>query len=223
MQRIAQVIVMWAVFMLAGCDQAAHVPLVPQAIVGTKAVIRAHGKDLSLEVTDVAEKIVTTELSDWNGELVAQRHFYRGLYPVAGTEGTNQWELEFDHAKLESLFPLSVGKETSFTGNMRDISSGKTYEFWVNLTVAGETPFTLPDGTYTSYVVDIVTKYAWNGEMRRKNEVVYYAPEFSMNLKGVMQEATSQRYWRVISLERPGQASSRPNSGRQRSSGTVMI
>lgn len=220
---IVRLIVILAMLAFAGCDDVTRVPLVPKAIVGTKAVIRAHGKDFTLEVTDVAEKIVISNLSDWNGQLVTQRHYYRGLYPIAGTEGTSQWEVDFDHTLLESLFPLDVGKETGFHGTMKDISKNRTYDFLTQIKIIKEKPFSLPTGTHKVYIIEILTEYKWNGKTERKNEIVYFSPDFSMNLKGILHGDGAQRYWRVVSVERPGQGETIPDPVRQRRSGTVMI
>ncbi|MEX0297625.1 MAG: hypothetical protein AB3N28_01045, partial [Kordiimonas sp.] len=116
-----------ALLTAAACSPGANAPSEAN-LIGTKAVIKAHGNDLLLEVKNVAANTIISEITDWNGQFVSRRHYYRGMYPIAGTEGSTQWELDFDVAKIDNLFPLTVGNTTSFSGTMIDVSNDRTYK-----------------------------------------------------------------------------------------------
>ena len=125
--------------------------------IGTKAIIKAHGNELLLEVTGYADNILTSEIFDWNGNFVSRRHYYNGLYPVAGTEGSSQWEMDFDVKKIDALFPLVIGKSTNITGNMKDIDNDKSYDFWAHIEVVAKKIFLLPSGEERVYVIKILS------------------------------------------------------------------
>jgi len=212
-----------ASFVLAGCDSA-PAPMTPsqiQAAVGTRAFIKRHGQEIVAEITNTTDKLVTTEFH-WHGEMMAKRHYYRGLYPVAGTEYGYQFEMDFDEQSLEQLFPMAVGKEVSFNGNLKIIDRGAALDAWVHLAVVGEKTIDLSTGSHHVFVVDIMTEYRKDGVVKRKTNVVYYAPDLSMLLKSVVHEDGQQSYWRVVSVEQPGAARVRPIN-KNNKSGTVMI
>lgn len=210
-----------AMVTVVACSPGASAPA-ENSIIGTKAVIQAHGNELLLEVKDVAAGTVISEITDWNGQFVSKRHYYRGLYPIAGTEGATQWELDFDVTKIDSLFPLTIGSSTNFSGTMIDISNNRTYKFWSRILVKAKKPFLLPSGTQEVYILKIKTEYDMNGENRRSYETIYYSPELQLNLKGVMHDEASQRYWRVVSIVPPTE-DGLVNTPRRRRAGTVMI
>lgn len=207
---------------LSACGQGVSAPH-ETSVVGTKAIIKAHGNELLLEVKEVSDNTVISEISDWNGEFVSRRHYYRGLYPVAGTEGATQWELDFDVSKIDGLFPLATGNFTSFSGTMIDVSNDRTYKFWSKIEVKAKKPFLLPSGSQKVYVLKISTEYDMNGQTKRSYETIYYSPELQLNLKGVMHEDAAQRYWRVVSIVPPEANGAAAARTRRPRSGTVMI
>lgn len=211
-----------AIFALVACSPSASAPT-ENSIIGTKAVIQAHGNELLLEVKDIAAGTVISEITDWNGQFVSRRHYYRGMYPIAGTEGATQWELDFDVTKIDGLFPLVTGNSTSFSGTMIDITNDRTYSFWSRIEVKAQKPFLLPSGTQEVFVMKIKTEYDLNGENKRTYETIYYAPDLQLNLKGVMHEEASQRYWRVVSIVPPTVDGPATPPARRRRAGTVMI
>ena len=215
-------LILVAIFCVAACRQSDGDER--QKYVGTKAIIKAHGNQLVLEIKDFSDNIIISEIRDKYGDFVSRRHYYHGLYPVAGKEGSNQWEMDFDVGKIDSLFPLAVGNSTNITGDMKDINSGKSYNFWAHIEVVAKRPFLLPSGEEQTYVLKINTEYDWNGRSKRTTETIYYSPELNMNLKGVMHEHNAQRYWRVTSVEKPSVAkkNNRRRPQRPRSS-TVLI
>mgnify|MGYP003642753868 CR=1 FL=1 len=210
-----------SLLVIAACNPGTSTPS-DASIIGTKAVIKAHGNELLLEIKNVAAGTIISEITDWNGQFVSRRHYYKGLYPIAGTEGATQWELDFDVTKIDSLFPLTVGNTTSFSGTMIDISNDLTYKFWSKIEVKAQKPFLLPSGSQEVYILKIKTEYDLNGENKRSYETIYYSPELQLNLKGVMHEEASQRYWRVVSVLPPSESGT-VASPRRRRSGTVMI
>jgi len=211
----------FAVFALGACDPIARVPSSPTAVVGTRAVILRSGQELLAEITDVADKLVTTELFV-RGESVAEFNSYRGLYIVSGRETHYQYEVDFDETVLEQLFPLQVGNEVSFEGNTKNIDSGGSYDFWSNIQVVGEKTLPLSSGPRKVFVVDIITEHRSGARTKRKTNTVYFDPELAMVLKSVVHEDGYQNYWRVITVERPGEGSGRTPRQQPRS-GTVII
>jgi len=212
-----------AALFLAACDPNAQMPTASTAIVGTKAIIKAHSEQRIAEVTDVTGKIVTTDFSNWDGALLYTQLSYRGLFPVGGSEQNgSQWELDFDEKLLESVFPLQVGREVSFKGNIKTLNDGKQHDMWIHLEVVGEQSMSLPDGQHTVFVVELSREYRWKGKTQRSTDIMYFDPKLSMTLKKVMRKRGSQSYWRVLSVERPGHTE-QTMPIRQRRSGTVMI
>jgi len=221
-QSILKVFALLSVLLLAACSPNAQVPTSASAIVGTKAIIKYHREELIAEVTEVVDKLVTTEFTNWDGELLFSRTEYRGLVPISGMEpGGGQWELDFDETALEALFPLQKGKTVSFQGNLKNIEQGTGYDLWGRLEVLGEKTLDLPGGKRKVMVVEFNRQGKLDGETKAATDIIYYDPQYSMTLKKVMRERGEQTYWRVISIDRPGNVSNTPT--RQRRSGTVMI
>ncbi len=207
--------------MLAACDPIAQAPSSPPAVVGTRAVIQRHRQEIYAEITAVTGKLVTTQMYI-QGEPVAEFSAYRGLYPVSGREPQYQYEADFDEAILEQLFPLAVGKEVSFSGNIKRLDRGTAYNFWSHVSVVGEKTLSLSSGDRKVFVVDIVTETSSSSRTKRKTQTVYFDPELSMVLKSVQHEDGYKDYWFVISVERPGEGTNRTAPPQPRS-GTVII
>ena len=221
MPLVSRLLAALALIFLVACDPVARAPETPTAIVGTRAVIQRHGQELYAEVTGVNDKLVTTEYY-WQDERVVVHNYYRGLYNVSGIEFGYQYEADFDYSVLETLFPLAVGKEISFSGNTKNINRGTAIDFWANIHVIGEKIISLSSGDRKVFVVDIVTEYKKGNNSKRKTNTVYYDPELSMVLKSVIHEDGYQSYWRVVTVELPGNART-PTTLQQRRAGTVMI
>lgn len=223
MPSVQKVFALLFVLLLAACDQVGRVPTSATAIVGTKAVIKAHREEMIAEVTDVAGKLVTTEFTNWDGEHLFTRTHYRGLFPVSGTEmDGSRWEVDFDETQLESMFPLEPGNETAFTGQIMRYDEGESIDLWAQLHVAGNKTLSMPDGKRNVVVVEFTMQYKFRGTTELRTEIIYFDPEYSMVLKKVQRKRGSQTYWRVVKVERPGSATSSPTP-RPRRTGTVMI
>lgn len=222
MPSILKVFALFVVLLVAACGPNTQVPTSATAIVGTKAIIKFQRDELVAEVVDVTDKFVTTAFSTWDGDILFERTEYRGLITVSGTEKDGrQWEFDFDENQLEPLFPLQPGKEVAFKGNLRDIQRGTSFDVWSHVEVVGEKVLDLPEGKRKVFLVEFTRQYRWGEKTSNSTEIIYYDPEYSMVLKKVKRERGAQTYWRVISVERPGNASGTPV--RQRRSGTVMI
>ncbi|WP_308911187.1 hypothetical protein [Pseudokordiimonas caeni] len=221
MKRVSRIAGMVMALALAACDVPARPVAGPNAEVGTRALISRHGQELVSVITRVQDKLVTTEFQ-WRGELMASRNLYRGLYPVSGTEYGYQFELDFDDTLLERLFPLKVGNETSFGGNLKLIDKGNAIDVWVHMVVTAERTVDLPTGSYPVFVVEVTSRYGDGSDAKTKLNTLYFSPELSMVLKSVMREDGRQTYWRVVSIDKRG-GSVQPTPAQQRNSGTVMI
>ncbi len=207
---------------LASCGEVPK-PSHVMAEVGTNAIIKRHGQELILDVTDVTGNILSTEIS-WNGELVASRQYYRGLYPMSGIEYGYQFEMDFDETALEQLFPLKVGKEVSFNGNLKIIDNGTALDAWVHLQVVAEKSMKITSGTYTVFVVEVISEFSKDDRSERKSNIIYYAPDLGMILKFVNHQNGQQSFWRVVSIDSPDKSSRiKPVKKQNIRSGTVMI
>ncbi len=222
MPSLRRVLAMLSILLFAvACDPVPQVPTSPPALVGTRAVIQRHRQELYAEITDVTGKLVTTELF-LQGESIAEFSRYRGLFPVRGRELNYEYEADFDESVLENLFPLAVGKEVGFSGITTRIDRGTSYKFWSNVTVVGEKTLNLSSGDRQVFVVDIFTETTSGNRVKRRNQTVYFDPELSMVLKSVVHEEGYQNFWRVTSVELPGEGIDRASPQTPRSS-TVII
>lgn len=207
---------------VAGCDVVEPLRSEPGALVGTRANIKMHGRDVVAEVTRVIDKLVTMEFRDWRGGIIREVNLYRGLFPVSGTDQGLRYESNFDESTLESLFPLKVGKTIGVSGTMYYVDGGESADFYTHVEVVGEKTVDLKNGPRRTFVVQLEWEFSWNGITRTKTDTVHFDPETSMVLKSVIRGENFQNYWVVVSVDEP----ENPNSQREprnRRSGTVMI
>lgn len=201
MKSVFHIILCAIVLLLVGCDFSAGRNQV-KAQVGMRAFIKESGRDFEAIVTNVQNRIVTTEVR-WRDRALVELDYYRGLYPVAGMEPDGRFELDFNEADIEALFPLEVGNKVHFAANMKFVEDGRDLDLEVIMTVKGETVLDLDDSRESVFVIDIVTQSAnLENERRLTRNTVYYAPELSMILKSVSHEGGEQRFWRVVRIER---------------------
>ena len=221
MSTLIRLTLLASIMFLAACgSQETPAVCSTKAQQGTRAIIQRHGQELVAEVTKVDGCLATTEFH-WQDELIAARDYYRGLYPVSGTEYGYQFELDFKDKVIDKLFPMAVGNEIAFDGNLKILNEGTALDVWVHMEVVKETSIKLPGGDHKVFVVDINTEYRRGDNVKRSNTMVYYAPELEMVLKSVTHEEGEQSYWRVMKIEQPG--TEREDSRQRRRSGTVMI
>ncbi len=209
------------VLLLAACDPIARKTSTSTAIVGMKAIIKANGREVTSEIVNVDGKYVTVDYTDWDGNHLQTARLYRGLYTVSGILAKGQYEKDFPEAKLESLFPLGVGAETSFSGTFLNIDADITYEYWVHFHVAAMKTISLPNGDRKVFEIEITTEYKIDGKKHRETDVKYYDPEYNLVLKQKTYSKNSQNYWRVLSITLPGDGEVIPV--RRRRSGSVLI
>ncbi|RMD90786.1 MAG: hypothetical protein D6807_01100 [Alphaproteobacteria bacterium] len=182
---------------------------------GLRAMIAMGGQSYELEVVDVSGPLATFQYR-WNDRLVSERTQYRGLYSLSGYDGALQFVNEFDTAAIDSLFPLAVGKETSFAGTTTYPAGGMTGTLWVTMAVLEETTLPIREGEFEVFLIQVSTELTIDGRSKRVTRTLYYAPELGLPLKMDMSDGTAQSYWRITSLEMPSR-------GRRNRLGTVMI
>lgn len=208
--------------LLAACEGVDRVPAQPGVLVGTRANIKMHGRDVVAEVTRVIDKLVTMEFRDWRGGVIREVNLYRGLFPVSGTDQGLRYESNFDESSLEGLFPLQVGKTIGVSGTMYYVDGGESADFYTHVEVVGEKTVDLKTGPRRTFVVQLEWEFSWNGITRRKTDTVHFDPERSMVLKSVVRGQNFQNYWVVVSVDEPENPNS-PSDPPARRSGTVMI
>ena len=202
-------------FLLVACEageaRLAAYPL-PE---GLRAMIAMGGQSYELEVTDVSGPTATFQYH-WNDRLVSERTQYRGLYSLSGYDGALQFINEFDTAAIDALFPLAVGKETSFAGTTTYPAGGMTGTLWVTMSVLEKTRLAIREGDFAVYLIRVTTELTIDGRSKRVTRVLYYAPELGLPLKMDMSDGSAHSYWRITSLEMPSRE-------RRNRLGTVMI
>ncbi len=202
-------------FLLVACDageaRLAAYPL-PE---GLRAMIAMGGQSYELEVIDVSGPMATFQYH-WNDRLVSERTQYRGLYSLSGYDGALQFVNEFDTAAIDALFPLAVGKETSFAGTTTYPAGGMTGTLWVTMAVLEKTRLAIREGEFAVYLVRVTTELTIDGRTKRVTRILYYAPALGLPLKMDMSDGNAHSYWRITSLEMPSR-------GRRNRLGTVMI
>lgn len=209
---------------VSGCDRASRAPEVPYAQVGTRASIIGGGRDFIADVTRVENKLVTVEFRfapNPEADPLVTYNYYRGLFPVSGTDNGERFELEYPEEALESLFPLEKGKEVRFDGSLHFIDTGKIYSVSESIRVLKKTAIELEGGPETVYVIEIDTSLQKDGQRRTlRKQRIYFAPALSMILKAVHKEEGREFFWRVVALEKAQD----PRANRpKRRAGTVAI
>jgi len=210
------------IFLIAACDSVERIPATPGALVGTRANIKMHGKDVVAEITRVADKLVSMEFRDWHGGVIREVNLYRGFFPVSGTDQGMSYESNFDHSELENLFPLKPGKSIGVSGTMYYVDGGESADFYTHIEVVGQKTVDLKDGPRRTFVIQLEWEFSWNGNTRRKTDTLYFDEERSMVLKSVVRGQDFQNYWVVVSVDEPENPDATPEPPNRRS-GTVMI
>ena len=183
-----------------------------------QAIFRQAGREMLMEVTAVDGPILRTEVSSGT-EILLLRDYYRGLLPVAGTDGGRAFSFDFDTRKLDALFPLAVDNTVSFSGKLNIEGADEAVEVVVQASVKGEKTFKLANDTFQVMVVEIEQIYRGAWGVRTRTDTFYHAPALSMNLKAVTRDNQYQTYWYVTDIRRNGQIL--PTTPRR--PGSVMI
>jgi len=220
--RHLKIISVFLVLLVAACDGVERIPATTGALVGTRANIKMHGQDVVAEVTQVLEKMVTTEFRDWRGDIIREVNLYRGFFPVSGIDQGMRYQSNFDESALESLFPLKTGRSIGVSGSMYYVDGGESADFYTHIEVVGEKTVDLKGGARRTFVIQLEWEFSWNGNTRRKTDTLYFDPERSMVLKSVVRGQNFQNYWVVVSVDEPDNPDASPEPINRRS-GTVMI
>ena len=211
-------IVFAVAFLAAACSPTSDGPPDYQVDKGLTAQINSDGQVFSMEVTRV-DGPVATVVTRWEDQFVSERHFYRGLYAVAGSDRRTSFENSVDKTALDSLFPLDVGKEATIRGTYRvvrdRIVEGETYTV---IAVRDLERMETKDAEHEVYVLDITTELTLLGRTTQYTKTVWYSPELGLVLKTVLSDGRLNFHSRVLSIERPEN-----NPDNRRRTGTVMI
>ncbi len=209
------------VLLLAACDPIARKTQTSTAIVGTKTIIKASGRELTSEITEVDGKYVTVETSDWKQKYHRVMRMYRGLFPVSGVQVDGQYEYDFDERKLEELFPLEVGGKAHISGTFMHLEENSAYPFSAHFKVIGTKKIALSSGNRDVFKIRVNTEFEFDDNVEHHEELLYFDAENDLILKLVYESSSAKYTWRVVSLVLPGDGKSVPDERRR--SGTVMI
>ena len=215
------------IVLVTACDFAPKAPLKANALTGTHAIIKRDNTEIVLKIVDVNGKLVTKELFI-NDQIRSSQTDYRGLFRLSGQEYDRDgqvfnYEIDMDTQEIEKFFPLKVGKKATLRGKARVIEANNSFSVWLNAQVVSEQVLSIGDRNHDVFVINILEEFESSEGVRSRTETIYYAPEVSMVLKRVSYANGQEVYWRVTSLELPGDNSARPSRLQQRRSGTVMI
>jgi hypothetical protein len=215
------------VLLASACDFAPKAPITANALSGTLATIKRGNEEILMKIVEVNQKLVTKELYT-NDQIRSSQTDYRGLFRLSGQEYDRggqvfNYEVDIDTAEMEKIFPLQVGNKTTLRGRARVIEANNSFNIWINAQVVNEQTLTIDGKSYDVFVINILEEFESSEGVKSRTETVYYSPEISMILKRVSYFNGKEIYWRVRSLEFPGDAPIRPSRLQQRRSGTVMI
>lgn len=207
---ILGIVVLWTAACGAPADQGGY-PL-PE---GLRASVNMAGQTFDLEVARVVGRRATLEYR-FGDAVVSSRTQYRGLYSLSGYDGALEFVNHVDTEKIDSLFPLKVGKRTRFAGATEYLGGDITGEMDVSMAVRDRTSVTVGEGDYDVYVIDVITDLSIQGRTKSVKRRLFYAPSLGLPVKMDMAEGDTRSFWRIMSLELP-------HRGRRNRLGTVMI
>lgn len=192
-------------------------------LAGTKVTIKSAGKLYFITLTGLDGDTVLSEATNWKNEFLYTNRYYRGLLLVGRKESDYHWELDVDLEPLDNLYPLKPGSVAELNGSIIYHDKNEKVAYSARLEVIAERPFLLPSGSQTVYEIEIVQRYEWEDGKKEWRQIVYHAPDLSLNVKGIYTEKGEKQFWRVTDIERTDE--SRPNlpARPRRLRGTVMI
>lgn len=227
MRSMQYLIIFSIMLLITACDFAPKAPLTANALSGTHAIIKRDNEEIVMKIVEVNKKLVTKELYS-NNQIRSSQTDYRGLFRLSGQEYDRggqvfNYEVDIDTAEMEKIFPLDVGKKTTFRGRARVLEANTSFNLWINAQVVSEQTLNIGDRSYNVFVINVLEEFETSEGVRSRTETVYYSSEISMVLKRVSYSNGKEVYWRITSLEFPGDNPARPSRLQQRRSGTVMI
>lgn len=209
---------------LSACTENTDPDLQNELTAGTKLTIKANGEEYYLTLGKTESDLVTSEATNWKNEFLYKNKYYRGLLLHSREENGYHWELDIDLKQVDALFPMAVGDATEITGNIIDLTDKTRAGYRAEISVVAEKPVILPSGTYTTYQVKLSQYYESAEGTKAWHQTLFYAPELMVNLKGTYQSQGEEKYWRIIKIQQPGDATPpAPPARPRRRNGTVMI
>ena len=227
MQTMQYLKILCLILLVSACDFSSKAPITTNALSGTLATIKRGNEEVLMKIVEVDQKLVTKELYV-NSQIRSSQTDYRGLFRLSGQEYDRDgqvfnYEVDVDTAEMEEIFPLKVGNKAILRGRARVIEANNSFNLWINAQVVNEQTLTIDGKNYDVFVINILEEFESSEGVKSRTETVYYSPEISMILKRVSYSNGKEVYWRVRSLEFPGDSPIRPSRLQQRRSGTVMI
>lgn len=206
-------------FSLSGCDDPKTSGTAVTPLIGTRILIKQHSYEIIGEVVFAENNLVGIDYY-WHGEKAYSQKLYRGLISVWSQEQDSQRELDLDTAAVDQLFPLKVGKETSLSGIMTNLTTGEAAKMGLTLEVIKKTSAYLNGEDTDIFIIDMTRLI----EGRPTTfETLYYAPAYGLVIKAVQKSGEGQSFWRVLEIEAPTTRSKRNIQKQNRRPGTIAI
>ena len=200
---------------LVGCGEGEKVETKGLLRPGVVALLRAFDRNYEYELQRVKGGVTSWDVI-WEGQSVAQRNYYRGLFTLMGTSNANRYTNDIDETKIDALFPMAVGKETSFFGKRKNLASGELLDFWTYYSVLEKTSIEISNGRYEVFVVQMITETKTASGTNRNVRKLWYSPALEFTLRGWSESGDQTMDWIVTGFTTTSKAS-------RRRVGTVMI
>jgi hypothetical protein len=170
-----------AVGLLGACGEPAEAPR--NAIKeGTVLVIQAADANYKSEASRIEAGYVTWTYC-WKNRVTGTSKSYRGLvFVFSEEEGHRRW-IEVDHAQIDRLFPLEVGRQVPFSGEEHAEHEGLAYPVIGALRVRAKETVILKDQTYETFVIDLALTEKRPGGDRSFVKTMWYAPALELALR----------------------------------------
>ncbi len=89
-------------------------------MVGSKVFATSMGYQFEEVLIEVDGNMSLWE-TKWKTQTISKPKLYWGIYPIETQEAKNNFLNEIDSNKIDEMFPLAIGNETSFSGNNSQI------------------------------------------------------------------------------------------------------
>lgn len=206
---------------ISACGQADSDKTVFPLVPGIKAVATSMGYHFEEEAVAVDGNIVNWR-TKWKNQTVATSKLYRGIYPLEVKEENYGFANDFAFEKIDSLFPLSVGKEVSFSGTNQKLGGASPKDqIWVLMTVREITEIELKGGTQEVFVIEIITDTTTDQGVLKETKTLWYSEKLGMSLKKETRVGGKSFVYRVLELFIPDIPAD--DADRKRNLGTILI
>lgn len=142
---------------------------------------------------------------------------------MSSKEMDSEFVNEFEPAPLETLFPLEVGKEVSFSGIYHENGDPRDVTFWAHVFVRGTDEILIHDQRFPVYIVDITIDYDRSDEPTRMERTVWYSEDLGMSLKSRSVYGDITWAHHVLDLDIPKQGGGRSRRKGRSPLGTTTI